>query len=275
MLLFFYNFLFPIYFDYSSTTPTDPRVLEKILPYFYYKFGNYSSKSHIFGWNSNYSIEFSRKKLSKFLNCDSREIIWTSGSTESNNLCIKGFCLFYKNKGNHIITLKIEHKSILESINALINEGFDVTYFRLKKSALIDFKNFKNYITLKTILITISYVNNEIGIIQNINYLSNFSKKNKNIFLHVDASQAFLKILINLNDLKVDMLSLSSHKIYAPKGISGLYIRRKSNIYFKNIIDGGGQEKNLRSGTIFTPQIVGFSEALFSNFFFFFWKLKD
>ncbi|XXS36711.1 MAG: aminotransferase class V-fold PLP-dependent enzyme [Candidatus Nasuia deltocephalinicola] len=272
-MIFYYNLLFPIYLDYSSTTPTDPRVLEKVIPYFYYKFGNYSSKSHIYGWSSNYSVEYSRNKISEFLNCDSREIIWTSNSTESNNLCIKGFSLFYKNKGGHIITLSTEHKSILNVIGSLLNDGFDVTYLNVKYNGLLDFKNLINYINYKTFLLTISYVNNEIGVIQNIHFLSNFCKYNK-ITFHVDASQAFCKIYINLCFLKIDMLSISSHKVYAPKGISALYLRRKSNLYFKTIIDGGGQEKKIRSGTIPTPLIIGFSESLFLKENFFFENLK-
>ncbi|BEH03873.1 cysteine desulfurase [Candidatus Nasuia deltocephalinicola] len=259
--MFFKNIIFPIYLDYSSTTPVDPRVLEKMLPYFYYNFGNYSSKNHLFGWNSNYFVEVSRIKVSNFLNCDSREIIWTSNSTESNNICIKSISLFYKNKSKHIISIQTEHKSILECLNFLKFEGFDITYLNLKNNGLINFYNFSYYLKISTLLITISYVNNEIGIIQNIFKLSNFCKIKK-IFFHLDCSQAISKILINLNLLKIDMLTISAHKIYGPKGISCFYLRRKSNIYFKPIIHGGDQEKKIRPGTLSVPQIIGFGESL-------------
>ncbi|QND78571.1 Cysteine desulfurase [Candidatus Nasuia deltocephalinicola] len=259
-MIYFFNLLFPIYLDYSSTTPVDPRVFEKILPFIYYKFGNYSSKSHIFGWSSNYFIENSRKNISNIINCDSREIIFTSGSTESNNICIKGFSLFYKNKGKHLITLNIEHKSIINCFDYLVSEGFDVTYLEVKKNGLINLNQFNNYIKKNSILISISYVNNELGIIQNINFVSNYCKFKK-IILHIDSSQAFGKIFIDLKTLKIDIMSLSSHKLYGPKGCGSVYIRRKSNLYFKNIIHGGGQEKNIRSGTISTFCVIGFSES--------------
>ncbi|WP_259292857.1 aminotransferase class V-fold PLP-dependent enzyme [Candidatus Nasuia deltocephalinicola] len=259
--MFFFYILFPIYIDYSSTTPLDPRILEKIIPYFYYKFGNYSSKNHVFGWNSYNIVEFCRKNISKFLNCDSREIIWCSGSTESNNLAIKGYSFFYKNKSKYILSIKTEHKSIINSLNYLLIEGFNIIYLKLKNNGLIDLNNLNNFINKKIILLTISYINNEIGIFQNIFFLSQFCKLNK-IIIHVDCSQAIGKILFNLETIKIDMASISSHKIYGPKGISILYIRRKSNIYFKPIIHGGGQESNLRSGTIQTSLIVGFYECV-------------
>ncbi|WP_259288754.1 aminotransferase class V-fold PLP-dependent enzyme [Candidatus Nasuia deltocephalinicola] len=258
--MFFFYILFPIYIDYSSTTPLDPRILEKIIPYFYYKFGNYSSKNHIFGWNSYNIVEFCRKNISKFLNCDSREIIWCSGSTESNNLAIKGYSLFYKNKSKCILSIKTEHKSIINSLNYLLIEGFNIIYLKLKNNGLIDLNNLNNFLNKKIILLTISYINNEIGIFQNIFFLSQFCKLNK-IIMHVDCSQAMGKILFNFENIKIDMASISSHKIYGPKGISILYIRRKSNIYFKPIMHGGGQENNLRSGTIQTSLVVGFYEC--------------
>ncbi|WP_259289144.1 aminotransferase class V-fold PLP-dependent enzyme [Candidatus Nasuia deltocephalinicola] len=259
--MFFLYILFPIYIDYSSTTPLDPRILEKIIPYFYYKFGNYSSKNHVFGWNSYNIVEFCRKNISKFLNCDSREIIWCSGSTESNNLAIKGYSSFYKNKSKYILSIKTEHKSIINSLNYLSTEGFNIIYLKLKNNGLIDLVSLNSFLNKKIILLTISYVNNEIGIFQNIFFLSLFCKLNK-IVIHLDCSQAVGKILFNFETIKIDMASISSHKIYGPKGISMLYIRRKSNIYFKPQLHGGGQENNLRSGTIQTSLIVGFYECI-------------
>ncbi len=258
--MFFLYILFPIYIDYSSTTPLDPRVLEKIVPYFYYKFGNYSSKNHVFGWTSYNIVESCRKNISKFLNCNSREIIWCSGSTESNNLAVKGYSLFHKNKSRYILSIKTEHKSILNSLNYLLIEGFNIIYLKLKNNGLIDLNNLNNFLNKKIILLTISYINNEIGIFQNIFFLSQFCKINK-IIIHIDCSQAIGKILFNFENIKIDMASISSHKIYGPKGVSILYIRRKSNIYFKAIFHGGGQENNLRPGTIQTALIVGFCEC--------------
>ncbi|WP_259286578.1 aminotransferase class V-fold PLP-dependent enzyme [Candidatus Nasuia deltocephalinicola] len=255
--MFFLYILFPIYIDYSSTTPLDPRILEKIIPYFYYKFGNYSSKNHVFGWTSYNIVENCRRNISKFLNCDSREIIWCSGSTESNNLAVKGYSLFYKNKSKYILSIKTEHKSILKSLNYLLMEGFNIIYLKLKNNGLIDLNNLNNFLKEKIILLTVSYINNEIGIFQNVLFLSKFCKLNK-IVIHIDCSQAIGKILFNFEDIKIDMASISSHKMYGPKGVSILYIRRKSNIYFKPIFHGGGQENNLRSGTIQTSSIVGF-----------------
>ncbi|WP_259286213.1 aminotransferase class V-fold PLP-dependent enzyme [Candidatus Nasuia deltocephalinicola] len=258
--MFFLYILFPIYIDYSSTTPLDPRILEKIIPYFYYKFGNYSSKNHVFGWTSYNIVENCRKNISKFLNCDSREIIWCSGSTESNNLAVKGYSLFYKNKSKYILSIKTEHKSVLNSLNYLLIEGFNVIYLKLKNNGLINLNNLNSFLNEKIILFTVSYINNEIGVFQNISFLSQFCRLNK-ISIHIDCSQAIGKILFNFENIKIDMASISSHKLYGPKGISMLYIRRKSNIYFKPIIHGGGQENNLRSGTIQTSLVVGFSEC--------------
>ncbi len=268
--MFFFYILFPIYIDYSSTSPLDPRVLEKIIPYFYYKFGNYSSKNHIFGWTSYNVVEGCRKNISNFLNCNSREIIWCSGATESNNLSIKGYSLFYKNKSKFIISIKTEHKSILNSLNYLIIEGFNIIYLKIKNNGLIDFKNLNIFLNKKIILLTISYVNNEIGVFQNISFLSKLCKIHK-ITLHLDCSQSVGKVFLNFENIKLDMVSISSHKIYGPKGVSLLYIRRKSNIYFKPLLHGGGQENNLRSGTVPTSLILGFYESfnLLKKIFFF------
>ncbi|ASS47119.1 Cysteine desulfurase [Candidatus Nasuia deltocephalinicola] len=258
------NFIFPLYFDYSATTPLEPRILEKILPYFYCKFGNPSSRNHIFGWQAEYIIENSRIKISNFLNCDSREIIFTSGATESNNIAIKGLTFFYKNKFSKILSLNIEHKSIINSFNYLLNYGYNVIYLNVKFNGLLDL-NLLNLFSKNTLLLSVMYVNNEIGVIQNINYLSLFCKKNKIIF-HIDAVQSLGKININLNLINIDILSISCHKIYGPKGIGALYIRRKSNLYFIPLFHGGGQEKKIRSGTLSTSLIIGMCE-IFSNLF--------
>lgn len=270
------NIILPLYFDYSSTSPLSPEILEKMIPYYYCKFGNSSSRNHFFGWQAEYIINISKKKISNFLNCDIKELIFTSGATECNNFVIKGLSFFYKNKISKILYLKIDHKSILNCLNYLIDYGYNITYINLNFNGLINL-NLLNNFSKNIFLLTIMYVNNEIGVIQNINYLSFFCKKNKIIF-HVDAVQAIGKIKIDLNEIKIDILTLSVHKIYGPKGIGILYIRRKSNLYFIPLIHGGGQEKNLRSGTLFTPQIVGMSEIIYNlknNMFFDNLKIKN
>lgn len=263
------NIILPLYFDYSATSPIDPRVIEKMLPYFYCKFGNPSSRNHFFGWQAEDVIKKSKDKISYFLNCDSKELIFTSGATESNNFVIKGLSFFYKNKFSKILSLKIDHKSIINCLNYLVDFGYSIVYLNIKKNGLINL-NLLNHFSKNIFLLTIMYVNNEIGVIQNINYLSNFCKKYKIIF-HIDAVQAIGKIKINLNIIKVDILTISTHKIYGPKGVGLLYIRKKSNLYFIPLIHGGGQEKNLRSGTLPTPQIIGMGEIfinLYNEMFF-------
>lgn len=255
------DIILPVYFDYSSTTPVDPRVLEKILPYFYCKFGNSSSRNHFFGWQAEYFIEISRKNISFFLNCDSREIIFTSGATESNNIAIKGLSFFYKNKISKILSLKIEHKSIINSLNYLIEYGYNIIYLDVKFNGLLDLSLLKLFYK-NIILMSVMYINNEIGVFQNIVFLSLFCKKNKIIF-HVDAVQALGRVKIDLNLIEIDILTISCHKIYGPKGIGAIYIRRKSNLYFIPLIHGGDQEKKIRSGTLCTPLIVGMGEIFF------------
>ncbi|AZP36343.1 Cysteine desulfurase [Candidatus Annandia adelgestsuga] len=252
----------PIYLDYASTTPVDKRISNKMMKYLNLDgiFGNPSSRSHLFGWKAEKAINKSRNQVSKLINSHHREIIFTSGATESNNLAIKGIANFYKNKGNHIITSSIEHKSVLDTCRQLENEGFKLTYIKPNKNGYIDVKNIKKNITSKTILISIMHVNNEIGTIQNIEKISKLCKSKKIIF-HVDASQSVGKIPIDLNILSIDLLSFSGHKIYGPKGIGVLYIRKKPKVHIKAQIHGGGHEFGLRSGTLPVHQIVGIGKA--------------
>ncbi|ADM89701.1 putative cysteine desulfurase IscS [Candidatus Zinderia insecticola CARI] len=255
------NNKFPIYLDYSATTPIDPRVVNKIIPILKYHFGNYSSNTHFYGKYIKILIEKSRKKISKIINCKYKEIIFTSGATESINLALKGILNFNNKKKNHIITLKTEHKATLNTLKELENLGYKITYLKPNKEGIINIKKLKKKINKKTILITIMYVNNEIGVIQKIKKISNLCNK-KNIFLHCDATQAIGKININLKKTKIDLMSFSGHKIYAPKGIGVLYISKKSKIIIKPQIHGGGQERGIRSGTLATHQIIGLSKSI-------------
>jgi len=256
-----YFFIFPIYLDYSSTCPVDPYIIEKMLPYLYYKYGNFNSKNHIFGWNSEYIINFYKKKVSNLLNCSYRELIWTSGSTESNNLSIKGVCLFYKIKKGHILTLSTKHKSVINCIKFInSNHNYDFSFINLKKNGLINFNFIYFYLKKNTFLISISLINNELGIFQNLYYITYICKK-KFIILHVDGSQCLGKVILNFFELRIDLMSLSAHKNYGPKGIGLLYIRRKSNIYLNSLFHGGDNDLNLRSGTLPIHQIIGLSES--------------
>jgi len=252
----------PIYLDYASTTPVDPIVVKKMKKYLTINgiFGNSASRSHKFGWDAEEAVNISRFEIAKIINADPREIIFTSGATESNNLSIKGITSFYKKKGNHIITSKTEHKSVLDTCRNLEEKNFKVTYLSPKKNGLIDLKKLKSKITKKTILISIMHVNNEIGVIQNIKKISQICLLNK-IFFHVDATQSIGKISINLQKTKIDLMSFSAHKIYGPKGIGVLYVRRKPRIRLNPQIHGGGHERGIRSGTLPVHQIVGMSEA--------------
>ncbi|NIH16835.1 MAG: IscS subfamily cysteine desulfurase [Buchnera aphidicola (Periphyllus lyropictus)] len=252
----------PIYLDYASTTPLDPLVEKKMRNYFTIKgiFGNSSSRSHQFGWSAEEAVNTSRYEISKLIHADPREIIFTSGATESNNLAIKGITSFYKKKGNHIITCKTEHKSVLDTCRYLETKNFKVTYLTPKKNGLIDIEELKKKITKKTILISIMHVNNEIGVIQDIKKISKVCIS-KNIFFHVDATQSVGKISVNIKKLKVDLLSFSAHKIYGPKGIGVLYVKRKPRIRLNPQIHGGGHERGMRSGTLPVHQIIGMSEA--------------
>jgi cysteine desulfurase len=250
----------PIYMDYSATTPIDPRVVDKMIPYLREQFGNPASRSHSYGWDAERAVEEARENVAKLVNADPREIIWTSGATESDNLAIKGAAHFYKSKGKHIITVKTEHKAVLDTCRELEREGFEVTYLDVKDDGLIDLDKFKAAIRPDTILVSIMSVNNEIGVIQDIEAIGEITRE-KGIIFHVDAAQATGKIEIDLQKLKVDLMSFSAHKTYGPKGIGALYVRRKPRIRIEAQMHGGGHERGMRSGTLATHQIVGMGEA--------------
>lgn len=252
----------PIYLDYASTTPIDKRVADKMLEFMTMdgKYGNPASRSHAFGWDADEAVSESRKHIADLINADPREIVWTSGATESDNLAIKGAAHFYQKKGKHIITVKTEHKAVLDACRQLEREGFEVTYMEPMESGLIDFKQLESEIREDTILISIMHVNNEIGVIQDIEKIGELARS-KNIIFHVDAAQSAGKIEIDLERMKVDLMSFSAHKIYGPKGIGALYVRRKPRVRLEAQIHGGGHERGLRSGTLPTHQIVGMGEA--------------
>ena len=250
----------PIYMDYSATTPVDPRVVDKMIPYLREQFGNPASRSHQYGWDAERAVEEARENVAKLVNCDPREIIWTSGATESDNLAIKGAAHFYKSKGKHLITVKTEHKAVLDTCRELEREGFEVTYLDVKDDGLIDLEKFKAAIRPDTILVSVMSVNNEIGVIQDIAAIGEITRA-KGIVFHVDAAQATGKIDIDLQSLKVDLMSFSAHKTYGPKGIGALFVRRKPRIRIEAQMHGGGHERGMRSGTLATHQIVGMGEA--------------
>ncbi|ORC48971.1 IscS subfamily cysteine desulfurase [Burkholderia sp. A27] len=250
----------PIYMDYSATTPVDPRVVDKMIPYLREQFGNPASRSHSYGWTAERAVEEARENVAALVNADPREIIWTSGATESDNLAIKGAAHFYKSKGKHIITVKTEHKAVLDTCRELEREGFEVTYLDVKDDGLIDLDVFKAALRPDTILVSVMSVNNEIGVIQDIEAIGEICRE-KGIIFHVDAAQATGKIDIDLQKLKVDLMSFSAHKTYGPKGIGALYVRRKPRIRIEAQMHGGGHERGMRSGTLATHQIVGMGEA--------------
>ena len=250
----------PIYMDYSATTPIDPRVVDKMIPYLREQFGNPASRSHSYGWAAERAVEEARENVAALVNADPREIIWTSGATESDNLAIKGAAHFYKSKGKHIITVKTEHKAVLDTCRELEREGFDVTYLDVKDDGLIDLEKFKAALRPDTILVSVMSVNNEIGVIQDIEAIGEITRE-KGIIFHVDAAQATGKVEIDLQKLKVDLMSFSAHKTYGPKGIGALYVRRKPRIRIEAQMHGGGHERGMRSGTLATHQIVGMGEA--------------
>jgi len=256
------NIKLPIYLDYSATTPIDERVAAKMAEYLTIEgqFGNPASRSHEFGWKAEQAVDLARKQVADLMNADPREIVWTSGATESDNLAIKGAAHFYRKKGNHIITVKTEHKAVLDTCRQLEREGFEVTYLDPEDNGLIDMEKLKAATTDQTILISVMHVNNEIGVIQDIAAIGEFARDNKIIF-HVDAAQSAGKVEIDLVSLKVDLMSFSAHKIYGPKGIGALYVRRKPRIRLEAQMHGGGHERGLRSGTLATHQIVGMGEA--------------
>jgi cysteine desulfurase len=252
----------PIYLDYSATTPVDPRVAEKMCACLTPSgaFGNPASRSHHFGWEAEKLVDEARNNVAALINSDAKEIVWTSGATESNNLAIKGAAQFYKQKGNHIITLKTEHKAVLDTCRQLEREGFEVTYLDVMPHGLVDHAVFEAAITDKTILASVMHVNNEIGVIQDLNAIGTLCRKHGVIF-HVDGAQSAGKVEIDMQSMPVDLMSFSAHKIYGPKGIGALYVRRKPRIRLEAQMHGGGHERGMRSGTLATHQIVGMGEA--------------
>ena len=250
----------PIYMDYSATTPVDPRVAAKMIPFLTEHFGNPASRSHAYGWESEAAVEEAREQIAALVNCDAKEIVWTSGATESINLAVKGAALFYKEKGKHLITVKTEHKATLDTTRELERQGFEVTYLDVMENGLIDMNVFKAALRPDTILVSIMWVNNEIGVIQPIKEIGEITRS-KGIIFHVDAAQATGKVLIDLQDVKVDLLSMSAHKTYGPKGMGALFVRKKPRIRLEAQIHGGGHERGFRSGTLATHQIVGMGEA--------------
>jgi len=252
----------PIYLDYSATTPVDPRVAEKMCTYLtpQGEFGNPASRSHVFGWHADEAVEEARANVAALVNADPREIIWTSGATESDNLAIKGAAHFYQKQGKHIVTLKTEHKAVLDSCRQLEREGFEVTYLDPEPTGLLNLDKFKAALRDDTVLVSIMHVNNEIGVIQDIAAIGEICRERKIIF-HVDAAQSPGKVDIDLEKQKVDLMSFSAHKIYGPKGIGALYVRRKPRVRLEAQMHGGGHERGLRSGTLATHQIVGMGEA--------------
>ena len=257
----------PIYLDYAATTPVDARVAAKMIPYLTEQFGNPASNSHPFGWTAEEAVENARVEIAKLLNADAKEIVFTSGATESNNLAIKGAAQFYKTKGKHLITVKTEHKAVLDTMRELERQGFEVTYLGVQENGLIDLEELKAAIREDTILISVMWVNNEIGVIQNIPAIGEICRaigeicRERKIIFHVDAAQAAGKTPIDVEAAKVDLLSLSAHKIYGPKGIGALYVRRKPRVRLEAQMHGGGHERGFRSGTLPTHQIVGMGEA--------------
>ena len=250
----------PIYLDYSATTPVDPRVAAKMIPYLTEHFGNPASRSHSFGWDTEKAVEQARDEVAKLVNCDARELVWTSGATESINLALKGAAHFYKDKGKHLITVKTEHKATLDTMRELERDGFEVSYLDVNPDGLIDLEQFKASLRPDTVLVSVMFVNNEIGVIQDIPAIGEICRS-RGIVFHVDAAQATGKIPVDLSALKVDLMSFSAHKTYGPKGVGALFVRRKPRVRIEAQMHGGGHERGMRSGTLPTHQIVGMGEA--------------
>jgi cysteine desulfurase len=251
---------FPIYLDYGATNPCDPRVVDAIIPWLREHFGNPASRSHAWGWEAEAAVEKAREHVAALIGADPREIVWTSGATESNNLAIKGAAQFYKSRGKHLITVKTEHKAVLDTMRELERQGFEVTYLDVQADGLLNMDALKAAIRPDTILISVMFVNNEIGVIQDVTAIGNLCRE-KGIVFHVDAAQATGKVEIDMTQLPIDLMSLASHKTYGPKGIGALYVRRKPRIRLEAQMHGGGHERGMRSGTLPTHQCVGMGEA--------------
>ncbi|NDB82657.1 MAG: IscS subfamily cysteine desulfurase [Alphaproteobacteria bacterium] len=250
----------PIYLDYQSTTPTDPRVLEAMMPYFTEKYGNPHSRSHIYGWESEMAVEQARKNVADLIKANPKEIVFTSGATESNNIAIKGVARFYKQSKNHIIVAKTEHKCVLDAARHLEIEGFRVTYLDVDNRGIIDLEHLNNSITEQTSIVSIMALNNEIGVIQPLEQIGKICRQ-KGAFFHSDIAQAFGKIPIDVESMNIDLASISAHKIYGPKGVGALYVRKKPRVKIEPLVNGGGQERGIRSGTVPTPLVVGLGVA--------------
>ncbi len=250
----------PIYLDYSATTPVDPRVVDAMIPWLRENFGNPASRSHSFGWTAEKAVDQAREQVAALVNCDPRELIWTSGATESINLALKGIAHFHKEKGKHLVTVKTEHKATLDTMRELERDGFEVTYLDVEENGLVDFTKLEAALRPDTILVSVMYVNNEIGVIQDIAAIAELTRS-RGIVFHVDAAQATGKIVVDLAQLKVDLMSFSAHKTYGPKGVGALFVRRKPRVRLEAQMHGGGHERGLRSGTLPTHQIVGMGEA--------------
>ncbi len=254
------NIALPIYLDYQATTPTDPRVVEAMLPYFTTKFGNPHSRNHSFGWEAEEGVETARAQIAALVGANDKEIIFTSGATESNNLAIKGVGRFYKDRRNEIVTVVTEHKCVLDACRHLEEEGFKVTYLAVKQNGLVDLDHLRQAVTDKTALVSVMAVNNEIGVVQPLKEIAAIAHE-KGAFFHTDAAQAAGKIPLDVEDMHIDLMSISAHKMYGPKGIGALYVRRKPRVRLHALIHGGGQERGMRSGTLPVPLIVGFGRA--------------
>jgi cysteine desulfurase len=251
---------FPIYMDYGATNPVDPRVVEAMIPWLREHFGNPASRSHAWGWEAEEMVEKSRADVAALINADPREIVWTSGATESNNLAIKGAAHFYKTRGKHLITVKTEHKAVLDTMRELERQGFEVTYLDVEEDGLLDLNKLKDAMRSDTILVSVMFVNNEIGVIQDMPAIGAMCRE-RGIIFHVDAAQATGKVAIDMSTLPIDLMSLASHKTYGPKGIGALYVRRKPRVRLEAQMHGGGHERGMRSGTLPTHQIAGMGMA--------------
>jgi cysteine desulfurase len=254
------NMKLPVYLDYQATTPVDPRVLDEMLPYFTEKFGNPHSRSHRFGWEAEDAVQKARAQIASLIGAQTKEIVFTSGATESNNLALQGVARFYQDRKDHIVTVATEHKCVLDTCRHLEQDGFKITYLPVDKTGLIDLEQLKDAITERTVLVSVMAVNNEIGVIQPLKEIGALCRE-RGAFFHTDAAQAVGKIPLDVNDMNIDLMSISGHKIYGPKGIGALFVRRRPRVRIQAMIHGGGQERGMRSGTLPTPLCVGIGEA--------------